>query len=77
MAVRNPVDLIALILVIVGGLNWGLVGLFDYNLVDAIFGVGSTLSRIIYILVGLAALYTIYFATRADTYHVSETTVHH
>ena len=37
MAVRNPVDLIALILVIVGGLNWGLVGLFDYNLVDAIF----------------------------------------
>jgi len=38
MAVRNPVDLIALILVIVGGLNWGLVGLFDFNLVDTIFG---------------------------------------
>ncbi|MPM89175.1 hypothetical protein SDC9_136283 [bioreactor metagenome] len=77
MAVRNPVDLIALILVIVGGLNWGLVGLFDYNLVDAIFGVGSALSRIIYILVGLAALYTIYFVTRADRYHTADTTVHH
>jgi uncharacterized membrane protein YuzA (DUF378 family) len=77
MVVRNPVDLIALILVIIGGLNWGLVGLFDYNLVDAIFGVGSTLSRIVYIIVGLAALYTIYFATRADTYHTREATTHH
>jgi uncharacterized membrane protein YuzA (DUF378 family) len=77
MAVRNPVDWIALILVIVGGLNWGLVGLLDFNLVTAIFGEGSALSRIIYILVGLAALYTIYFVTRADTYHARETTVHH
>ena len=77
MAVRNPVDLIALILVIVGGLNWGLVGLLDFNLVAALFGEGSALSRIIYILVGLAALYTIYFATRADTYHTRDTTVRH
>ncbi|AAM07415.1 conserved hypothetical protein [Methanosarcina acetivorans C2A] len=77
MAVRNPVDLIALILVIVGGLNWGLVGLFEYNLVDAIFGVGSTLSRIIYILVGLAALYMIYFTVRAETYQTHETAVRH
>ena len=77
MAVRNPVDLIALILVIVGGLNWGLVGLFDFNLVDAIFGVGSTLSRIIYILVGLAALYMVYFTVRAETYQTHETAVRH
>jgi uncharacterized protein len=77
MAVRNPVDLIALILVIIGGLNWGLVGLLDFNLVDAIFGAGSTLSRIVYIIVGLAALYTIYFATRADTYHAHEAPVQH
>jgi len=77
MAVRNPVDLLALILVIVGGLNWGLVGLFNYNLVDAIFGVGSTLSRIIYIIVGLAALYMIYFATRYETSHTNETAVQH
>ncbi|AKB16134.1 hypothetical protein SAMN02910340_00340 [Methanosarcina thermophila] len=77
MAVRNPVDLIALILVIVGGLNWGLVGLFDFNLVDAIFGAGSTLSRIIYILVGLAALYMIYFTVRTDTYQTHEAAVRH
>ncbi|AKB77028.1 DUF378 domain-containing protein [Methanosarcina horonobensis HB-1 = JCM 15518] len=77
MAVRNPVDLIALILVIVGGLNWGLIGLFDFNLVDAIFGVGSTLSRIVYIIVGLAALYMIYFTVRAETYPTHEAAVRH
>ncbi len=49
----------ALVLVIIGGLNWGLVGLFDYNLVDSLFGVGSALARTIYVLVGLAALYSI------------------
>jgi len=64
MVVKNPVDLIALILVIVGGLNWGLVGLFNFDLVAAIFGAGSTLSKIVYILVGLAALYMIYFAMK-------------
>ncbi|MDD3246755.1 MAG: DUF378 domain-containing protein [Methanosarcina sp.] len=77
MAVRNPVDLIALILVIVGGLNWGLVGLFDFNLVDTIFGTGSTLSKIVYMIVGLAALYMIYFTVRAETYQTHETTVRH
>jgi len=56
--------LIALILVIVGGLNWGLVDLFNFDLVAAIFGAGSTLSKIVYILVGLAALYMIYFAMK-------------
>jgi uncharacterized membrane protein YuzA (DUF378 family) len=49
----------AVVLVIIGGLNWGLVGFFDWNLVDAIFGEGSALSRIIYAVVGLAALYMI------------------
>ena len=77
MAVRNPVDLIALILVIIGGLNWGLVGLLDFNLVDAIFGAGSSLPRIINILVGLAALYMIYFTVRADTYQTHEAAVRH
>jgi uncharacterized protein len=48
---------IALALVIIGGINWGLVGLFDYNLVSAIFGDMSTLSRVIYDLVGLSAIY--------------------
>jgi hypothetical protein len=50
---------IAFVLVIVGGLNWGLVGFFDYNLVEAIFGIGTTLTSIIYDLVGLSALYMV------------------
>ena len=48
---------IALILVIVGGLNWGLVGLLNLDLIAIIFGEMSILSRIIYGLVGLAAVY--------------------
>jgi uncharacterized membrane protein YuzA (DUF378 family) len=47
----------ALVLIVIGGINWGLVGFFDYNLVDALFGAGSALARIIYALVGLSALY--------------------
>ena len=50
------VHLAAWILVIVGGLNWLLVA-FGYNLVDSLFGVGSTISMVIYILVGLSAVY--------------------
>lgn len=50
----------ALALIIIGGLNWGLVGLFDFNLVAAIFGDGSVLTRIIYIVVGIAAIYGLY-----------------
>lgn len=59
-------DLVTLALVIVGGLNWGLVGAFDFDLVSAIFGQGanetapsSAISRIIYILVALSALWQI------------------
>lgn len=51
------INIIALILLIIGGLNWGLVGIFEFNLVDFLFGVGSILSRIIYILVGISALW--------------------
>jgi uncharacterized membrane protein YuzA (DUF378 family) len=53
----KAVDAIVLLLIIIGGLNWGLVGAFDFNLVDAIFGEGSVIARIVYVLVGLAALY--------------------
>jgi hypothetical protein len=52
----NIFDVIALILVIIGGLNWGLVA-FGYNLVDMIFGSMSWLVSLIYILVGLSAIY--------------------
>ena len=57
---------IALTLVIVGALNWLLVGLFQFNLVDALFGAASILSRIIYVLVGLAGLYSIIFYSRIE-----------
>ena len=53
----KTLKIIAIILVIVGGLNWGLVGLFNFDLVAAIFGAMSSLSRIVYTLVGLAAIY--------------------
>lgn len=61
---KNTMDWIALTLVIIGGLNWALVGLFKFDLVAAIFGPMSVLSRIVYTVVGLAAVYTIYFATK-------------
>lgn len=47
---------IALVLIIVGALNWGLIGLFEFNLVTALFGVDTLLTRIVYILVGLAGV---------------------
>ena len=55
-------DTVALILVIIGALNWGLIGLFNFDLVATLFG-GQTslLSRIVYSLVGLAGLYSITF----------------
>jgi uncharacterized protein len=53
----KSVNLVTLALVIVGGLNWGLVGVADWNLVAAIFGAGSALSRVVYALVGLSALW--------------------
>ena len=56
---KGLIDWIALILVIVGGLNWGLA-VFDFNLVTKIFGTGLMMD-IIYSLVGISALYMIYF----------------
>jgi uncharacterized membrane protein YuzA (DUF378 family) len=53
------INKITLILLIVGGLNWGLVGVFGFDLVAALFGEMSPLSRIVYTLVGLSALWQI------------------
>ncbi len=53
-------DWVALVLVIVGAINWGLVGLFSFDLVAAIFSSMSVISRIVYDLVGLAGLYLIF-----------------
>ena len=61
------IDAIATILLIIGGLNWGLA-IFDINLVSAIFGEGSDLANIVYGLVGLAAIWKI-FAWKACHSH--------
>src|SRR3569623_1106771 len=55
----RAINLVTLLLVIVGGLNWGLVGLFNFNLVSALFGDMSALSRIVYVLVGISAVWQI------------------
>ena len=60
---KSALDIIALILVIIGGINWGLVGLLNFNLVTAILGVGL-LANIVYALVGISALYMIYMASK-------------
>lgn len=52
----KTINTIALVLVVVGGLNWGLIGFFNFDLVAAIFGNMSVLSRIVYSLVGISAI---------------------
>lgn len=59
----KTLDVIVAVLLIIGGINWGLIGFFDFNLVGAIFGVGTAASRVIYGLVGLSALYDIFDLT--------------
>jgi uncharacterized protein len=60
----NAVDWISLTLLIIGGVNWGLVGLFNVDLVATLFGEMSLLSRLVYAVVGLSALYTIYTSSK-------------
>lgn len=50
-------DVTAAVLLVVGGLNWGLVGAADFNLVAVLFGEGSMLARLVYLLVGISAIY--------------------
>ena len=62
----NTLGWIALVLLIIGGLNWGLVGFFGFDLVAAILGTMSLLSKIVYSLVGLSSLVVIYYAAMGD-----------
>lgn len=50
---------IALVLTIIGAINWGLIGLFDFNIVSILFGVENVITRIVYVLVGLAGIVNI------------------
>ncbi|MFT3773275.1 MAG: DUF378 domain-containing protein [Minicystis sp.] len=60
----SALDWVAIVIAVIGAINWGLVGLFDFNLVAAFFGPMSVLSRIVYVLVGISGLYLLYLATR-------------
>lgn len=60
-------DLIAMVLLMIGGLNWGLVGAFNYNLVTNLLGDASMMSRVVYGLVGLCALYEAYKFMQKET----------
>lgn len=60
----RPLDAVALTIIIIGCINWGLIGFFDWNLVDAIFGQMSWVSRVIYAIVGIAGLYAFTFFGR-------------
>ena len=53
----KTMDILAAVLLVVGGLNWGLVGALNFDLVATLFGPLTPMSRVVYILVGLAALY--------------------
>lgn len=53
----KTMDVVAAILLVVGGLNWGLVGIFGFDLVAGLFGSATGATRAIYLLVGLAAIY--------------------
>ena len=62
------IDYAAIVLMIIGGLNWAMVGLFDVDVVATLFGPGSPASRVVYVVIGLAALYSIYTATKLSRY---------
>ena len=63
----KALDMLTLLLVIVGALNWGLVGLFEFDLVAAILGAGSILARIVYVLVGASAVWQVLSLARGKS----------
>ena len=63
--------IIAFILTVIGALNWGLIGAFDFNLVSALLGEGTLLTKIIYILVGISALIFM-FSAASDIFEKNE-----
>ncbi len=58
-------DTLALLLVIIGAINWGLIGFFQFDLVKTLFGDMSALSRIVYSIIGIAGLYSISFFAKS------------
>jgi len=64
MFAMKALDTTALVLIIIGAINWGLIGFFKFDLVSSLFGTGSMLTRIIFALVGLCGLYALSFLGR-------------
>ena len=64
MFTMKALDSTALVLVIIGAINWGLIGFFRFDLVSSLFGTGTALTRIIFALVGLCGLYSLSFLGR-------------
>ncbi len=56
---RNWLDVVCLILIIIGAINWGLVGFFNLDLISVIFGNMSMISRIIFAVVGISGIYSL------------------
>ncbi|MFA6159943.1 MAG: DUF378 domain-containing protein [Parcubacteria group bacterium] len=67
MKTLNVFDWIVVALLVIGGLNWGILGFFGINVIGAIFGEMTLLTRIIYALVGLAAVYGLFIPSRIAT----------
>jgi hypothetical protein len=65
----STLDWIAMALMIIGGINWGLIGLFNVDLVASLFGQQSLISRIIYLAVGISALYSLYLSSKMAQKH--------
>lgn len=65
----SVLDYIAMALLIVGGLNWAMVALFSVDVVATLFGIASPATRLVYLLVGIAALYSLYLTSRWATRH--------
>lgn len=64
MVKSASLDRFAFLLLFIGALNWGLIGIFDFNAVTALFGEGSVLTKISYVVIGLAAMYYGFIASR-------------
>lgn len=60
------IKIVSYVLVLIGAINWGLVGAFDFNLVSYLFGDMTRVSRIIYLLVGLSALLCVIFSLTSN-----------
>lgn len=63
---KDMISWVALVLLVIGGLNWGLVGLIKLDLVKAIFGEMTVLSRIVYLLVGISGIYILLMPPKMD-----------